>query len=555
MKIIIQKYLAFLFFIPFVLVSQTSPFFISVDKSEHVPVDSSFQLSITLNLPFENHDSLEIYFLLDSGDKIQNIILQNDSVKKVIKLQKKYFVNKTELRPVISLSAKPKRIVKNTFQLLVTFEPNSKEIVDIGLGVKLFSKSKLIETYNSKTDYSYNKLLPNIQIKRYSSNSKAGEAIKLASGKNLGYKVECDFNEKIIIEFWGQFKNFAGSFFSLQTETNNLLTLESNKFQMINPTVENPDGANEVMFVGKYSWTYFLIEINPAENLIWVFINDKVHSRVENFNLAGINEITALFFNDSPSSFYLDNLRIWHSKNERERFAANKHFTSVSVDSSSILIYENFDEPKNFKNTFSANQISSENYEFVKSNAPIFSRIPKINVYSYNEFYSIEWYNEEISDVKYYEIEKSSSGKKFAPIFKRVGEDDADHVYFYSDTKDVVREIIYYRIKQVNKDGSVIYSATIKIGQGEIEKFSLAQNYPNPFNPKTTISLEVFAADEYDISVYDIVGKEIEKIHSGSLSQGAHTFTFDGSKIPSGLYFFEVKNNFSSQVVKMILAK
>ena len=101
----------------------------------------------------------------------------------------------------------------------------------------------------------------------------------------------------------------------------------------------------------------------------------------------------------------------------------------------------------------------------------------------------------------------------------------------------------------------MVYSSNLKIGQGEIKLFNLGHNYPNPFNPQTTISIEILEAVDVDIYVYDIVGEKVAVLNKGVLSQGIHTFTFDGSSLPSGIYFCEAKSEKFTDVRKMILAK
>jgi len=60
---------------------------------------------------------------------------------------------------------------------------------------------------------------------------------------------------------------------------------------------------------------------------------------------------------------------------------------------------------------------------------------------------------------------------------------------------------------------------------------------------------------EVDIYVYDIVGEKVAVLNKGILSQGIHTFSFDGSSLPSGIYFCEAKSEKFTEVKKMILAK
>jgi len=116
-------------------------------------------------------------------------------------------------------------------------------------------------------------------------------------------------------------------------------------------------------------------------------------------------------------------------------------------------------------------------------------------------------------------------------------------------------EIVYFRIKQVNKDGSEIYSDVVKVGQGIIEDLIVGQNYPNPFNPATLIEFELLLDSDVEVKVYNLTDNEIALLHKGFLSSGVHQFKFDASGFPSGIYLYQIKTPLSSQTRKMILAK
>lgn len=91
--------------------------------------------------------------------------------------------------------------------------------------------------------------------------------------------------------------------------------------------------------------------------------------------------------------------------------------------------------------------------------------------------------------------------------------------------------------------------------------FSLGQNRPNPFTATTSFSLEVSnAKDVYEVSVYDLRGRQISTLHRGVLPVGERSFTWNGkdhlgNQLASGLYFYRVTNGLSSQVKKMIYVR
>jgi hypothetical protein len=71
--------------------------------------------------------------------------------------------------------------------------------------------------------------------------------------------------------------------------------------------------------------------------------------------------------------------------------------------------------------------------------------------------------------------------------------------------------------------------------------FKLEQNYPNPFNPTTKLSFVIGHSSFVSIKVYDAIGNEIETLINRELPAGPHTLTFDGTGLPSGIYFYRLK--------------
>jgi hypothetical protein len=57
------------------------------------------------------------------------------------------------------------------------------------------------------------------------------------------------------------------------------------------------------------------------------------------------------------------------------------------------------------------------------------------------------------------------------------------------------------------------------------------------------------------ILVYDILGKEIATLVNEQLQPGTYEVTFDGSQLPSGVYFYQLRAGEFSETKKMILLK
>lgn len=63
---------------------------------------------------------------------------------------------------------------------------------------------------------------------------------------------------------------------------------------------------------------------------------------------------------------------------------------------------------------------------------------------------------------------------------------------------------------------------------------------PNPFAAHTTIAFSLAEAGPVQVSVYDVLGREVARLVDGSLPAGVHEAAFDGSQLPSGLYIYRL---------------
>jgi YVTN family beta-propeller protein len=88
-----------------------------------------------------------------------------------------------------------------------------------------------------------------------------------------------------------------------------------------------------------------------------------------------------------------------------------------------------------------------------------------------------------------------------------------------------------------------------------VDDFILHQNFPNPFNPNTVISWESPSPSWQTIKVYDILGNEIATLIDEPKTAGYHSVVFDGSKLPSGTYFYTLKSGNYIKMKKMTLIK
>ncbi|MBS1517829.1 MAG: DUF1028 domain-containing protein [Bacteroidetes bacterium] len=94
----------------------------------------------------------------------------------------------------------------------------------------------------------------------------------------------------------------------------------------------------------------------------------------------------------------------------------------------------------------------------------------------------------------------------------------------------------------------------------DADGYKLFQNYPNPFNPKTIIDYQISLFNNKPVNVklrvYDILGNEIVTLVNEVKSAGNFRTEFDGSNLPSGLYYYRLEvNGIMRNSKKMVLMK
>ncbi|MCP4633941.1 MAG: M6 family metalloprotease domain-containing protein, partial [candidate division Zixibacteria bacterium] len=90
--------------------------------------------------------------------------------------------------------------------------------------------------------------------------------------------------------------------------------------------------------------------------------------------------------------------------------------------------------------------------------------------------------------------------------------------------------------------------------------YILKQNYPNPFNAKTSISFTIAENGDVSLAVFNLLGEEIKKLHSGYLKSGEQMILWDGTDnsgetVSSGIYFYRLSGVGFKTCKRMTLLK
>ncbi len=91
-------------------------------------------------------------------------------------------------------------------------------------------------------------------------------------------------------------------------------------------------------------------------------------------------------------------------------------------------------------------------------------------------------------------------------------------------------------------------------------EFGLNSVYPNPFNPTTTIHFSIEKKEPVRLMVYDLLGREVKTLWSGSENPGNYSVTWNGTNslgghVSSGVYLLRLESGNRTAIKKVLLLK
>ncbi len=152
-----------------------------------------------------------------------------------------------------------------------------------------------------------------------------------------------------------------------------------------------------------------------------------------------------------------------------------------------------------------------------------------------------------------FDVERSVNGSEWMTLGFVEGHNNSNSPKFYEYTdKTTETGKLYYRLKQIDNDGTTEYSNTIEIRENIPSGFKLDQNYPNPFNPETKISYTLPETGNVTLKVFDMIGSEVATLFDGSIEAGQHEVEFKPDGLAAGNYIYRLSWNGFNLTGKML---
>lgn len=158
-----------------------------------------------------------------------------------------------------------------------------------------------------------------------------------------------------------------------------------------------------------------------------------------------------------------------------------------------------------------------------------------------------------------YELERSLNSTDFTTFATVLKNANSSATNSYSSTDaDVAGRVmntgvVYYRVKQVDKDGHFTYTEIRNIKFGSVKGFT-ATVFPNPVKDIATVNIDITTAADVFIFVTDAAGKELQKVTMDA-AVGGNTRKINMSQYAAGTYLFKINAGDESKVIKVVKTK
>ncbi len=140
-----------------------------------------------------------------------------------------------------------------------------------------------------------------------------------------------------------------------------------------------------------------------------------------------------------------------------------------------------------------------------------------------------------------FEVERSLNAKDFRKIawIKGNGTTSDANQYRFKDEKVIANETYYYRLKQVDEDGSFEYSSTVSASIKNKHALQIGTIHPNPASDVLYLPIESNSTTEAMVQLFDKTGRIVANFQE-EINKGSNQITLPVRGIQQGIYFARI---------------
>ncbi len=171
-------------------------------------------------------------------------------------------------------------------------------------------------------------------------------------------------------------------------------------------------------------------------------------------------------------------------------------------------------------------------------------RYTNFNASIYDKGVQLHWVTEFERNNDYFEVQRSFDGTNFSSIGMVLDAEtavDKYKNYRFKDNASILnqKEVIYYRLKQVDKDGSFMYSTVVAFRLKAKDGVKI-QTSPSPFTQKVIVGFTASANVQAIVKFINTNGQVVFSVQN-QVTKGYNNLTINNlSNLSSGIYIAQL---------------
>ncbi|MBK9099544.1 MAG: T9SS type A sorting domain-containing protein [bacterium] len=315
------------------------------------------------------------------------------------------------------------------------------------------------------------------------------------------------------------------------------------------------------------NWNFLGYPPGPMTNSLGLFSNGNILIGVWNWNGAGQRDIL-ISTNNCISWTYICTINCQVGLSFQSEFSEGM---LIGTDSLGVFLFSDEGDSLGSRNDGLTNlnvqalTLANNGYVYAGTDngvwrRPLFEIIPvelaSFTATSNGNEVILNWSTATETNNQGFEIQRSTDSKEFFTVgfVNGHGTTTEQHNYTYLD-KNLENRKYYYRLKQVDFNGTYEYSDVVEVEWRAFTSYLLEQNYPNPFNPSTVFSYQLPVSSDVTLKVFDVMGNEIATLVNEEKPAGTYEITWYAENLSSGVYFYQLKASNYIETKKMLLLK
>lgn len=156
-----------------------------------------------------------------------------------------------------------------------------------------------------------------------------------------------------------------------------------------------------------------------------------------------------------------------------------------------------------------------------------------------------------------FDVQRNLEGRwKTLGFVEGAGTTEQPQVYrFADDDLPFDAERVTYRLRQVDRDGTVHYTDEVELNREAPQRLTLHGNYPNPFRAQTTLRYALPQAGSVRLGVYDARGRRVAVLVDEWQSVGRKEIAFEARNLTSGVYFVRLSAGNQTRIQRLTVVR